>query len=920
MPLTCEQTVAELGRSAGDGRIEASWSGSPDPRLELLLHCVGILAVGEERTATALASHWEAFEQYAVGAATLRERVLVSRTLCIGALDERIAAVSPVGASRLGSIASRLARHPDPGVRLPALRARGALVRVLPTLRGLLEAASESSNRSVRRRALTSVASAPASEASWAIQILERSRMRGHDGYDQASIAAALPAMDRSGAVWALVQDELAAGSATSIEARWGLADGLRIVRLQENESADAATQGQLEQLLRSARADLDMPSLLAQRKAWEVTWMAGRTYLGLASPDPDDIQGQCEDLLFDALGGDGTGLGPRSVQLARTCAHLLHSLLRKNHIDRVPKSAVELDSHLLLSHAQASAEGAARAAAFRAWEIVLACQGWSQGSLDELAAASQAALEQGARLLLLTPGVHKTWQQVGLQVLGSWHDGARPGYASLVTTGRAMELGPTPGEVLTLLRMGPLRDGKFDSLLNKHLGEVVSRVLTPASVAGDGFQVSRLAAWTLLHTGSAHLFEVVLKRVEQEGSQESAGATVAQMEEVRRLLSMPLAEVGVATWDRQAAEAWERLLGRPDAPFRFLLGTLRELAGRVLGGNAELSQQQASAWLGEAAQTLTGLSDYAAKLLPDDHSPWSVFEPGDAKRAAEQAKAGEFALAPTVRAATVATMATMGEVERPVPATPASASSSTSTPAGRLPAQVMALVEATLKSLETDSAFQGVRERWRLHAGPLLGNLYVAMIEEVNSRMARQRASLRRLGPYELETRLASGGMGELWSARRSETQLGSAAGLFAVKLPLGGKGATTHETDRQWEVVRTEAVALLQLQHPNVVRFIDVGRDGSQPYVVMEFLRGLPLDVYLSIRLLRPWELAPIIRDACAGLAALHAQGMVHRDVKPANIYLCMNTEASDQLSTVRCRDPFLQPILRTVLIDLG
>src|SRR5258708_6973976 len=96
-------------------------------------------------------------------------------------------------------------------------------------------------------------------------------------------------------------------------------------------------------------------------------------------------------------------------------------------------------------------------------------------------------------------------------------------------------------------------------------------------------------------------------------------------------------------------------------------------------------------------------------------------------------------------------------------------------------------------------------------------------------------------------------------------------------------------HMTDRAHELFSREAGHLMELDHPNIIKVVSFGEMGGRPYLVTEPLRGESLHDYLKREQTMPSDLAlGMMRHAGLGLSAAHRAGIVHRDVKPGNLFL--------------------------------
>jgi len=134
-------------------------------------------------------------------------------------------------------------------------------------------------------------------------------------------------------------------------------------------------------------------------------------------------------------------------------------------------------------------------------------------------------------------------------------------------------------------------------------------------------------------------------------------------------------------------------------------------------------------------------------------------------------------------------------------------------------------------------------------------------------------------LGPYQILATLGAGGMGEVYKAQ--DTRLDR---LVAVKV-LPGHLASSPEALARFE---REAKAVAALNHPNITGIFDFGRAGATVYVAMELLEGESLRAALAQGPLSARRATELAVQLAQGLAAAHDKGVIHRDLKPDNLWI--------------------------------
>ncbi|WP_217207436.1 serine/threonine-protein kinase [Streptomyces sp. AC550_RSS872] len=138
--------------------------------------------------------------------------------------------------------------------------------------------------------------------------------------------------------------------------------------------------------------------------------------------------------------------------------------------------------------------------------------------------------------------------------------------------------------------------------------------------------------------------------------------------------------------------------------------------------------------------------------------------------------------------------------------------------------------------------------------------------------------------GRYRLLSPLGEGGMGTVWRAR--DELLHREVAVKEVRAPHGLAGA---EVERMYARLEREAWAAARVANRNVVTVYDVATQDGRPWIVMELVRGISLAEQLDAEgPLSPQRVAHIGAEVLAALRAAHEAGVLHRDVKPANVLL--------------------------------
>jgi serine/threonine-protein kinase len=143
---------------------------------------------------------------------------------------------------------------------------------------------------------------------------------------------------------------------------------------------------------------------------------------------------------------------------------------------------------------------------------------------------------------------------------------------------------------------------------------------------------------------------------------------------------------------------------------------------------------------------------------------------------------------------------------------------------------------------------------------------------------LAETSAAGRVVGSYTLERELGAGGMGTVWLARRSDGRYEGRAAVKLLNLALLGRAGL--------ERFEREGNALARLAHPNIAHLVDAGAADGQPFLVLEYIDGEPIDAWCDARSLDVEARIRLLLQVLDAVAYAHSRLILHRDLKPSNI----------------------------------
>lgn len=804
----------------------------------------------------------------------LRGRVLAAR--CLETCARGIPVDRPEVVGRTLQVLQPLLLHPEPLVWVHAARAVGRLAGVLDALEGTLLDWLRSESPLLRQRAVTAFASQGAER----LKVLSGELAAIVDNPRESdvalgAVAAATPYLfyDRRD-LWDRLATRVLAGDGGGIGAR-ALARGLGALwRRGQHQSAIEAPLKQLRE-----RARRSHTSSLDEWRRW-LDVLAVTDPVDGAERDPLDLELGLENLVRLAAQYDDEEADARAARFAGALAATFQEARRVALTEASPRRrAAGLNA----------VEGIARSLALGLWGPLLATAPSSspvpEPDLEEtwkvIAEAPEALLDEVSRRR--REGDRDVETQVALEVLA-----IRLGSYSLDACGEEPNLGPGRGPTahhtcLWLRKVEGLADGGRDlpAPLRAAMSALLWRLVdttrgTALGELDDLRWLGPFAAWwalvidrpTMLLQLASALPMIAAGALERCCELADTIRAAVWVEAQRTTLSSDVPRVDSArpkaadgVWRDVVTEALRDLYADDTELARALVGFADALTQFTLASGPRPNLEALCVALARSAERLhTALEDPVRALHP---------APDDEGFTSENAP------------------------------------------------RVAALVARAIRVRDLSSL--GV---WFGSLGPVTSALVEAAVTSAVRRTPPPPPAKKKQGPqviegYELVRPLGEGGVGTVWLVRKP-----GADRFFVLKVPKADALADANDKERAAILASfvDEARALAGLYHPHVANIIDRGVSNGSPYLVLEYLIGADLKQYAGARLMSLFELRQVVPETCAGLAALHTAGLVHRDVKPANLWLRLPLQGGEAFDPAKHRDPARTPPLSTVVIDFG
>jgi len=513
-----------------------------DAKLDLLIWEAGGAALSLTDVGQWLWSDDAALERCVLSHAqgNLRDRCLAARWLSVAAAGMPMAGVPIQRVVATQTVVHTLAAHPEPLIWIPAVCALGRLASRIPELRLELLGWLDSDRIWQRRRAVTALASAAATDP-WLTNNID-ALLESKDPWLVAAIGPAAPYLARECAEqWEQIAERLLADHARA-EVLWSTTQGM--LPLVRREQPD----GLCERVLRAARdhAGRAVTSSSSEAQLWEII-KRDTDFLDNIDPDPS-----FPDVLLDRICRDAVRLGPAKVH--RRAAQTATSIGAT--FDSLVAEARQSRDRATRSHALAAVEACTRAATLRLWQPILRAAGQDTAKLS--ATMDEVCLHMGElfALELSADELDYTMRRSALRVLSNLIDGTPAPNADTAGSVR----GRTAARALAALANSKWARNFERSQLRrfrKPITDLLWRLadaLNPRDEAGAS-TLAPLGAWWVVSTGSIEFMHLL--KSDSEADQERI---VANVQTIRDAFHSGSGGAHIASWCRDVMRSLHAL------------------------------------------------------------------------------------------------------------------------------------------------------------------------------------------------------------------------------------------------------------------------------------------------------------------------------------------------------------------------